>query len=130
MLFANLMVDEEGRRLLRLRKTHDGLCRFLTGKGSWSSPLAESAVFETLRLRRNLKIQALAAEAFEGGTGAGQPAADDDEGDQMALLGVDEAAAFEAVRPVCQRTSGCVGIGPYVVGRRLSLSASSQGLSF
>ena len=89
MVFANLLVDEEGRRFLKLRKAHEGLCRFLTGRGSWISPLAGSSVFETLRVRRNEVLAALVAEAFE-------PEAGDEEVDPMALLGVDEAVAFEA----------------------------------
>ena len=92
MVFANLFVDEDGRRFLKLRKAHDGLCRFLTGRGSWRSPLAGSSVFETLRVRRNEVVAALVAEAFE-------PEAGDEEVDPMALLGVDEAVAFEAVSP-------------------------------
>ena len=61
VLFTNLCVDEEGRRFLRLRKTHEGLCRFLTGKGAWSSPLAGSSVFESLRQHRNQVTEAFVA---------------------------------------------------------------------
>ena len=97
MLFGNLFVAEGGKRFLKLRKTHEGLCRFLTGKGSYSSPLAVSSVFETLRVRRNEAIEALVAEAFDGGADEGQGSQGcDNEVDGMAALGVDDAAAFEA----------------------------------
>ena len=98
-LFSNLIVGSDGKRFLRLRKTHDGLCRFLTGKGSWTRPLAATAVFETLRVWRNEMVAALVAESFDGVGAEVAPGADGDEEDPMALLGIDDAAAFE---PGCQ----------------------------
>ena len=38
MLFSNLIVGSGGRRFVRLKKSHNGLCRFLTGKGGMDQP--------------------------------------------------------------------------------------------
>ena len=95
-LFSNLIVGSEGKRFLRLKKCHEGLCRFLTGKGAWTSPLASTTVFETLRARRDEKLDALAAVCFdrlEASASGGE-----DEEDPMARLGIDEAEAFEPVQ--------------------------------
>ena len=63
-LFSNLIVGSEGKRFLRLKKSHEGLCRFLTGKGAWTSPLASTTVFETLRARRDGKLDAHCGSVF------------------------------------------------------------------
>ena len=82
---------------MRLKKSHEGLCRFLTGRGSWSNPLASTTVFETLRARRDENLQALAAACF-GGPGASASGVEENEEDPMALLGIDEPEAFDPVQ--------------------------------
>ena len=65
-LSAPLVLDDvvivAGRRFVRLRKAHDGLCRFLCGKSSHGSPLARTQVFETLRARRDDQVRAMCQE--------------------------------------------------------------------
>ena len=102
VLFSNLLVAGDGKKFVRLKKSHEGLCRFLTGKGAWSSPLAGSTVFETLRVRHDEQIEALVAATFSG-PGAGEPAAGDGEEDPMALLGIDQPTAFEPGKRSCSR---------------------------
>ena len=97
-LFSNLIVGSDGKkRFVRLRKSHEGLCRFLTGRGSRTSPLASTTVFETLRARRDEKLQALAAACFDGPK-ASEAGGEEAEEDPMALLGIDEPEAFEPVQ--------------------------------
>ena len=95
-LFFNLIVGSVGKRFVRLKKSHEGLCRFLTGRGSWSHPLVDTTVFETLRARRDEHLEALAASCF-GGPGASASGVEENEEDPMAMLGIDEPEAFEAV---------------------------------
>ena len=116
-LFSNLIVGSDGKRFLRLWKTHEGLCRFLTGKGSWTSPLASTTVFETLRARRDERLQALAAAFFEG-LEASASGVEGDEDDRMALLGIDEPTAFEPVQK-----------GPPRAIKRMCKGAALQQLS-
>ena len=97
LLFCNLIVGSDGKRFVRLKKSHEGLCRFLTGRGSWSRPLASTTVFETLRARRDENLQALAAACF-GGPGASASGVEEDEEDPMAQLGIDEPEAFDPVQ--------------------------------
>ena len=86
-LFTNLIVGSDGRRFLRLRKADDGLCRFLTGKGSYQCPLANTDAFETIRVRRNEAMDSLLEEMF------GEMLEEEPEADPMAALGIDDPAS-------------------------------------
>ena len=100
-MFSNLVVGSDGKRFLRLKKTHDGLCRFLTGKGSYTCPLASTMVFETLRARRDEKVQNLASSSFDGPLGPvpeGSAPEEKAEDDPMASLGIDQLEASEPVQ--------------------------------
>ena len=97
LMFSNLVVGGDGKRFLRFRKTHDGLCRFLTSKGSYTCPLASTMVFETLRARRDEQVQDLARSSFDGPPGM-VPDEEKGEDDPMArAMAIFEVAASEPV---------------------------------
>ena len=102
LLFCNLIVGSDGKRFVRLKKSHEGLCRFLTGRGSWSRPLASTTVFETLRARRDEILQALVAVSFDRPEASAPGVEEVDtlaySQDPMALLGIDEPEASEPVQ--------------------------------
>ena len=107
-IFAGLILGPDGKAFLRLRKSHDGLCRFLTGKASYHRPLGSTTVFETMRKRRD---EAMAHRGLEA------------EADPMLALGIDEPQAKAASRSTKrarntahkhaqQLSSVSVGLGP------------------
>ena len=115
LMFSNLVVGSDGKRFLRLKKTHDGLCRFLTGKGSYTCPLASTMVFETLRARRDEQVQDLARSSFDGPPGI-VPDEEKGEDDPMAPA----VAVFELA------ASGPVHRGPPRAIKRLRMSCLLQ----
>ena len=91
-LLTGLIFGSNNRRFLRLRKGHEGLCRFLTGQGSYQCPLAKTAAFETIRLRREDAMRALGEAMFKGP--AAEAAEEEPEADPMSALGIDEPPSW------------------------------------